>query len=402
MAATRSHQLPHVLLLHDELEQLDLQRGGAAQRLHVAGPRVPRIAFVVLLLAERRLELRRVHADLVLQHDRRLEQPEVRTLCVGAGLDAVHERIDDLVEADDLRLERRHVRLGARRDGLTHVRPSRQPCCRPEPRAIAVSVWLTCTPQNCSPYVLKPTALWRRSTAPTASCRPVCAISSLRRMQSNVRTSCGGPICALTRSRAVSRFCNEVHAFRDAQDDTALDGAVELEAAAGLDALDGAHVVGPVDEDDDRRGGEVRRSEAAASTPRRRAYSCAAGRPLISLHEPPLRVGGGDHEALFGGHEVLRLELHERQWRGGEHEHGRVGDEPAVPVHVGALEVETVGGGAADDRQVAEPLLQGVGHLLLVTEQAVHEQEGERFQSSGMRSWRRRRRSWAKATPSAL
>ena len=143
------HQLPHVLLLHDQLEQLDLQGGGAAQRLHVARRR-PVGVFVLLVLPQRSLELRRVEADLVLQHDRRLEQPEVRPVDVGALLDAVHERVDDLVEADDLRLERRDVRGALAAARFSHLRPPRRPGPA-EPKAIAVSVWLTCTPQNCSP-----------------------------------------------------------------------------------------------------------------------------------------------------------------------------------------------------------------------------------------------------------
>ena len=71
--------------------------------------------------------------------------------------DVVHERVDDLVEADDLRLERGEVRGALAAARFSHLRPS-PPARTSEPKAIAVSVWLTWTPQNCSPYVLKPTA----------------------------------------------------------------------------------------------------------------------------------------------------------------------------------------------------------------------------------------------------
>ena len=79
-------QLADVLLLHDELQQLDLERGGPSQRLHVA--RRGRIGFpgAGVVLAQRRLELLGVAAHLVLQSHRGLEQPEVRLPDVHPGL----------------------------------------------------------------------------------------------------------------------------------------------------------------------------------------------------------------------------------------------------------------------------------------------------------------------------
>ena len=102
-------QLSHVLLLHDELEQLDLERRGAAQRLHVAGRRGRGLAGVRVVLEQRRLELLGVAAHLVLQPDGGLEQPEVRLADVHRRLRAVHQGADDLVEPRDLGLQRRDV-----------------------------------------------------------------------------------------------------------------------------------------------------------------------------------------------------------------------------------------------------------------------------------------------------
>ena len=76
-------------------------------------------------------------------------------------------------------------------------------------------------------------------------------------MQSKVRTSCGGPIRARTWESAVLEVRDQIDAFGDAQDHAALDRAVELEAAVGVDLLDRPHVVRPVDQYDDRRGREL-------------------------------------------------------------------------------------------------------------------------------------------------
>ena len=143
-------ELAHVLLLDDQLEQLDLQRRRAAQRVHVprcGGPGVARVGGPVL---QGRLEGLSVQPDLVLEHDRRLEQAEVGALDVHARLRAVHERVHDLVEPGDLGLESLRV-PGVRRLPCQACPASRPGVGGAEPRATAVSVWLTCTPQNCSP-----------------------------------------------------------------------------------------------------------------------------------------------------------------------------------------------------------------------------------------------------------
>ena len=84
-------QLADVLLLHDELQQLDLERGGPPQRLHVARRGRIGLPGAGVVLAQRRLELLGVAAHLVLQSDRGLEQPEVRLPDVHPGLRAVHQ-----------------------------------------------------------------------------------------------------------------------------------------------------------------------------------------------------------------------------------------------------------------------------------------------------------------------
>ena len=90
-------ELGDVLLLHHQLQQLDLQGRGAAQGLHVARRGRRLCVLAALPGVQGRLELLRVQADLVLQHDRRLEEAEVGALDVGAGLHPVHERVDHLV-----------------------------------------------------------------------------------------------------------------------------------------------------------------------------------------------------------------------------------------------------------------------------------------------------------------
>ena len=56
-----------------------------------------------LLLGQRSLQFNRAGTHPLLEHDRRLEQGEVRTLHFRAAFGAVHQRLDDLVEANDLR-----------------------------------------------------------------------------------------------------------------------------------------------------------------------------------------------------------------------------------------------------------------------------------------------------------
>ena len=54
------------------------------------------------------------------------------------------------------------------------------------------------------------------------------------------------------------------------------------------------------------------------------------------LHDAPGGVGLGDHQPLVGGHEVLRLELRERQGCRGQHERRGVRGEAPVVVDEGA------------------------------------------------------------------
>ena len=82
---------------------------------------------------------------------------------------------------------------------------------------------------------------------------------------------------------------DQVDASRDPEDDAALDGAVELETAAGLDSLDGAHVVGPVDEDDDRRGGEVRRAQRRRVDSQKPGVLLRRGKSVDLAHETLVR-----------------------------------------------------------------------------------------------------------------
>ena len=102
------------------------------------------------------------------------------------------------------------------------------------------------------------------------------------------------------------------------------------------------------------------------------------GRQAVDLHDHAL-VGTGlrDYQSLVGGHEVLGLELGERERGGHQDEDGRVGPEAAVPVDERALEAQAVASRAADQRDVPQTLLQRVGELLLVAREAVHQQEGE-------------------------
>ena len=117
-------QLADVLLPDDELEQLDLERGRATQRLHVARREGPGPAGVRRPVQQGRLEGLRVQPHLVLQHDRRLEQAEVGAVDVHARLRPVHERVDDLVEPGDLGLECLHV--AGRLLLVRHARPPRR------------------------------------------------------------------------------------------------------------------------------------------------------------------------------------------------------------------------------------------------------------------------------------
>ena len=66
-----------------------------------------------------------------------------------------------------------------------------------------------------------------------------------------------------------------------------LDGAVELEAAVGLRLLDGAHVVGAVDEHHDGRGGEVDGVELAC-VEAEDARVLLRGGQAVDLHDHPL------------------------------------------------------------------------------------------------------------------
>ena len=82
---------------------------------------------------------------------------------------------------------------------------------------------------------------------------------------------------------------------------------------------------------------------------------------------------------------------------------GRVGDEPAVAIDVGALEAERVARRAADERHLAETLLERVRELLLVTEEPIPRRKAKVLRPSpGASARRRRRRSLPRATPSLL
>ena len=111
--------------------------------------------------------------------------------------------------------------------------------------------------------------------------------------------------------------------------------------------------------------------------PSARAYSSAAGSPLISR---TMRCAGSASvttSRLVRGHEMLRLERPEGQRSADQHQDGAVGEEAAVGVDVGAAEAEAVAGRAADHRDLAQGLLQRVCDELFAHGQPVDQQEGE-------------------------
>ncbi len=118
-------------------------------------------------------------------------------------------------------------------------------------------------------------------------------------------------------------------------------------------------------------------ARSPARTPRRRAYSSAAGSPLISLTTRRDGIGLGDDEPLLGGHEVLRLERLHAQGRGDQREHRPIAQEAATGVDVRAGEAEAVAGGAADHGDLAERLLDREGQQLLTRGEPVDQEEGE-------------------------
>ena len=135
-----------------------------------------------------------------------------------------------------------------------------------------------------------------------------------------------------------------------------------------------------------------------------RAYSCRR-RQAVDLHDHPLvRARVGDDEPLVGGHEVLRLELRERQRGGDQDEDGRVGREAAVPVDERALEAQAVAGGASDQRDRRPAPAAGSAPPAPRARKAVHEQEREgALPAAGDEvAERGGAGSRAKATPSAI
>ena len=209
-------------------------------------------------------------------------RPKSEPCDVGAGLGAVHERLDDLVQADDLGLQRRHVRAGrVGRLAFSHRRPPPGPRAEGDPGQRLIDVHAA---ELLAVGVEAHGVVAPQDVAHAASRGRSAAISSLRRMQSQASTQLRRADLRPHLRESALQVGDQVDAAGHAQDDAALDGAEEGQAAVGVDLLDGAHVVGAVDEHDDRRRREVARGRARSpATPRMRAYSSAAGSPLISF-----------------------------------------------------------------------------------------------------------------------
>ena len=137
-------------------------------------------------------------------------------------------------------------------------------------------------------------------------------------------------------------------------------------------------MVGVAEPHDDRMRGEDERVELVGILAEQAGNSSAAGSALISLHDAAFGVGGGDHHAGIGRHQMVEGEDVHRACRAYQRNKRGVLSSPRH--HAQARFARNAVPSPADPPNSGigpRPAREHVGQMLLAQRQAVDEQESE-------------------------